>query len=102
MLGSVSYRNNGVYYDANHDVIGVDTTQGESMDSQSKDFFIKLGHNFTESRLELMVNHYNMDNNGDWMAVAGNKPNGIPTGAVEQKQPWEAANNQVTTTKFDL
>ncbi|MEL4252088.1 TonB-dependent receptor [Shewanella xiamenensis] len=100
MLGSVSYRNNGVYYDANHDVIGVDTTQGESMDSQSKDFFIKLGHNFTESRLELMVNHYNMDNNGDWMAVPGDKANGIPTSGVEEKQPWEAANNLVTTTSL--
>lgn len=100
MLGSVSYRNNGVYYDANHDVIGVDTTQGESMDSQSKDFFIKLGHNFVESRLELMVNHYNMDNNGDWMPVKGNITNGIPTGAVEERQPWEAANNQVTTTSL--
>ncbi|MCU8089229.1 TonB-dependent receptor [Shewanella sp. SM21] len=100
MIGSVSYRNNGVYYDANHNVVGVDTTQGESMDSQSKDFFIKLGHNFDESRLELMVNHYNADNNGDWMPVAGDKPNGVPTGAVKETQPWEAANNQVTTTSL--
>ena len=100
MIGSVSYRNNGVYYDANHNVVGVDTTQGESMDSQSKDFFIKLGHNFDESRLELMVNHYTADNNGDWMPVAGDKPNGVPTGAVKETQPWEAANNQVTTTSL--
>lgn len=101
MLGSVSYRNNGVYYDANHDVVGVNTTQGESMDSQSADFFIKLGHNFDEeSRLELMVNHYNMENNGDWMAVDGDVSNDIPTGAVEQDQPWEPANTQVTTTSL--
>ncbi|QYJ79086.1 TonB-dependent receptor [Shewanella acanthi] len=100
MLGSVSYRNNGVYYDANHDVIGVDTTQGESMDSQSTDFFIKLGHNFDESRLELMVNHFNMDNNGDWMPVKGDIANGIATGAIEEKQPWDAANNQVTTSSL--
>jgi len=83
-----SLKSNGVSFGASY------AFSGES------DFFIKLGHNFTESRLELMVNHYNMDNNGDWMAVAGNKPNGIPTGAVEQKQPWEAANNQVTTTSL--
>ncbi len=100
MLGSVSYRNNGVYYDANHDVIGVDTTQGESMDSQSTDFFIKLGHNFEESRLELMVNHFNMENNGDWMPVKGDFANGIATGAIEENQPWEAANNQVTTSSL--
>ena len=100
MIGSVSYRNNGVYYDANDQMIGVDTTQGESMDSQSADFFIKLGHNFDESRLELMVNHYNMENNGDYMAVKGDKENDIPTGAIKQDQPWEAANNQVTTTSL--
>lgn len=100
MIGSVSYRNNGVYYDANNEIIGVDTTQGESMDSQSADFFLKLGHNFDESRLELMVNHYTMENNGDYMAVKGDKENDIPTGAIEQEQPWEAANNQVTTTSL--
>ncbi|WP_028765973.1 TonB-dependent receptor [Shewanella fidelis] len=100
MIGAVSYRNNGVYYDANDDMIGVDTTQGESMDSQSMDFFIKLGHNFDNSRLELMVNHYNMENNGDYMAVTGDKENDIPTGAIKQEQPWDAANNQVTTTSL--
>ncbi|MBL4814644.1 MAG: TonB-dependent receptor plug domain-containing protein, partial [Shewanella sp.] len=100
MIGSVSYRNNGVYYDANDQMVGVDTTQGESMDSQSADFFIKLGHNFDESRLELMVNHYNMENNGDYMPVKGDKENDIPTGAIKQDQPWEAANNQVTTTSL--
>lgn len=100
MIGSVSYRNNGVYYDANDNVIGVDTTQGESMDSSSTDFFIKLGHDFSESRIELMVNHYNMENNGDWMPVPGDKANGIATGAVEEKQPWDAANNQVTTSSL--
>ena len=100
MIGSVSYRNNGVYYDANDNIIGVDTTQGESMDSTSTDFFIKLGHDFDKSRLELMVNHFNMDNNGDWTAVDGSRDDDIPTSAIEQKQPWEAANNTVTTTSL--
>lgn len=99
-IGSVSYRNNGVYYDANDQMVGVSNTQGESMDSQSADVFIKLGHDFDESRLELMVNNFNMQNNGDYMAVDGDKPNGIPTGAIKQEQPWEAANNQVTTTSL--
>ncbi len=100
MIGSVSYRNNGVYYDANDQMIGVDTTQGESMDSQSADLFLKLGHDFDESRLELMLNHFNMENNGDYMAIKGDKENGVPTGAIKQNQPWEAANNQVTTTSL--
>lgn len=100
MLGSVGYHSNGVYYDANDDVIGVDTTQGESMDSQSKDFFLKLGYEFSESRLELMVNHYDMDNNGDWMPVKGNVATDTPTSAVKQKQPWQAANNKVTTSSL--
>lgn len=100
MIGSVSYRNNGVYYDANDQMVGIDTTQGESMDSQSADFFIKLGYDFDQSRLELMVNHYNMENNGNYMAVDGDKENDIPTGAIKQDQPWEAANNQVTTTSL--
>ncbi len=100
MLGSASYHSNGVYYDANDDVIGVDTTQGESMDSQSKDFFLKFGYNFGESRLEFMVNHFNMDNNGDWMPVKGSFANNIATSAVKQRQPWQAANNEVTTSSL--
>ncbi|WP_442800753.1 TonB-dependent receptor [Shewanella sp. AS16] len=100
VIGSLGYRNNGIYYDAKDRVIGVDTTQGESMDSQSKDFFIKLGHDFARSRLELMVNHYDMDNNGDWSGVNGDRAQDIPTGAIEQRQPWEAANNEVTTSSL--
>ncbi|MBT1443683.1 TonB-dependent receptor [Shewanella sp. JM162201] len=100
MLGSVGYHSSGVYYDANGDVIGVDTTQGESMDSQSKDLFLKFGYDMDDSRLELMINHFRMNNNGNWMAVKGSVANDIPTSAVEQSQPWDAANNRVTTSSL--
>lgn len=100
MLGSVGYHSSGVYYDANDQVIGVDTTQGESMDSQSKDVFVKLGYDMDKSRLELMVNHFRLDNNGDWMSQKGSVANDIPTSAVKESQPWEGANNRVTTTSL--
>ncbi|WP_428847865.1 TonB-dependent receptor [Shewanella dokdonensis] len=100
MLGSVGYQSSGVYYDADGKVIGVDTTQGESMDSQSKDFFLKLAYDLGGSQLQLMINHYDMANNGDWMPVNGDYTNNIPTAAVKQKQPWDAANNKVTTSSL--
>nr|WP_233132634.1 TonB-dependent receptor [Paraferrimonas haliotis] len=101
VLGSISYRNEGIYYDAKGNPIGMDTTQGESADSQSANGFIKVGKDFDESRLQFMASHYQIKNNGDWMTVNGDKDNGIPTGAEKSPQPWEAANNTVTTASLD-
>jgi|TARA_R110002124_G_scaffold85958_1_gene222579 iron complex outermembrane receptor protein len=101
VIGSLSYRNEGVYFDTNGNPVGVDTTQGETSDSQSFSGFIKAGKDFEQSRLQLMANNYRVENNGDWMPVIGDKDNDIPTGAIKEAQPWEAANNEVTTISLD-
>ncbi|GLP97653.1 TonB-dependent receptor [Paraferrimonas sedimenticola] len=101
VIGSISYRNEGMYYDANGNPIGMDTTQGDTADSQSANGFIKLGKDFDNSRLQVMASRYQIENNGNWTSVKGDKENDIPTGAEKKKQPWVPANNKVTTVSVD-
>lgn len=52
VLASVSWRESGIAYDANGEEIGADNTQGDTMDAQSFDAFLKAGYNwgvFTKS-----------------------------------------------------
>ena len=43
-LASASWQSQGMFYDANGDLIGVDDTQGDVMDSTSHDLLLKLGY----------------------------------------------------------
>ncbi|WP_018276943.1 TonB-dependent receptor [Teredinibacter turnerae] len=100
ILGSVSYRATGMGYDANGELIGVDNTQGDTMDSQSLNLFVKTGYNWQDQRLELMVNRYDIESNHKWISVAGDVDADIPTTAEKGEIPAEGARNRVTTTSF--
>lgn len=101
ILTSVSYRSNGVAYDANGDVIGADNTQGDTMDSESLNGFIKTGYNWDDQRIELMVNTYNIESNNEWISVPGDVSEGIPSGAVKGEIEGEGARNNVTAISLN-
>lgn len=95
LLASASYRSTGMAFDANGNIIGVDNTQGDMMDSQSVNLFLKSGYNWDDQRLELMVNHYNVVSNHEWVAVAGDYANDIPSGSEKGALLGEGARNKV-------
>ncbi|WP_295803068.1 TonB-dependent receptor [uncultured Microbulbifer sp.] len=97
VLASVSYRNSGISYDANGDVVGFDNTQGDTMDSDSINAFIKTGYNWDDQRLQLTVNHYLVEGNNNWLSVDGDIDAGIPTTAIETDVPGKSPSNEVTT-----
>ncbi|MBB3059621.1 TonB-dependent receptor [Microbulbifer rhizosphaerae] len=99
LLGSASYRENGLGYDADGEVIGFDNTQGDTMDSEALNTFIKLGHSWEGQRLELTVNRYEIEGSNDWTAlyVEDGWANGVPTTAVKGEVPGDAPSNEVTT-----
>ena len=96
VLASLSYRDSGMGYDSDGDVIGVDNTQGDIMDSNTINVFVKGGYNWDDQRLELMVNHFTVENNHDWVSVAGDVDLDIPSSAVKGPLLGEGAQNQVT------
>ncbi|WP_051230593.1 TonB-dependent receptor domain-containing protein [Haliea salexigens] len=101
ILAGVSYRSTGMAYDADGEVIGVDNTQGDTMDSEALDLFLKTGYDWDDQRVELMVNHYDIESNHEWISVPGDVAADIPSGAVKGELPAEGAQNQVTTISLN-
>jgi len=106
-LGSASYRTSGISYDADGEVIGFDNAQGDTMDSETLNLFLKTGYEWGDQRLELTVNDYDVSGNNDWLAVAGDYANGVPTTAIEANVVGAPVSNEVTMfslsyTKADL
>lgn len=95
VLASVSYRSTGMGYDANGDVVGVDNTQGDTMDSKTSNIFLKTGYNWSDQRLEFMVNRYNVVSDNEWVSVSGNVAEGVPSSAVKGEIIGKGARNRV-------
>ncbi len=68
VLASLSLRSSGIGYDANGQVIGADNTQGDTMDSKTRNAFLKSGYEWSGQRLELMFNLYDIEGNNDWIS----------------------------------
>ncbi|MFC4313227.1 TonB-dependent receptor [Steroidobacter flavus] len=96
VLASLSYRESGIGYDANGDVIGSDNTQGDTMDSRTINAFLKTGYDWDDQRVELMFNRYDIEGNNDWISVPGNVATGVPSSAVKGYIAGEGARNKVT------
>jgi iron complex outermembrane receptor protein len=96
VLASLTLREAGISYDANGDVIGADNTQGDTMDAQTLNAFLKSGYDWDDQRVELTFNRYDIESNHDWISVPGNVAAGIPTSAVEGEIPGNGARNKVT------
>ena len=101
ILASLSYRSNGLAYDANGDIIGADNTQGDTMDSESLNGFIKAGYNWDDQRIELMVNTFDIESNNEWISVPGDVSEGIPSSAVKGDIEGEGARNNVTAISLN-
>lgn len=100
LLGSVTYRDTGLGYDANGDVIGFDNTQGDTMDSETVNAFVKIGHNWDDQRLELTLNRYELSGSTSWVSVDGDWDAGIPTTAEEGTVPGKSPSNEATTVNL--
>ncbi|MET0535760.1 MAG: TonB-dependent receptor, partial [Steroidobacter sp.] len=95
-LASLTLREAGISYDANGALIGADNTQGDTMDAQTLNAFLKTGYNWDDQRVELTFNRYDVESNHDWISVPGNVAANFPTTAVRGQIPGEGARNKVT------
>lgn len=102
VVAGVAASDSGMYRDGNGKLIGVDGTQGDTMDSRSIDVFIKARQQLSNTEtLQLMVNHYKLRGNGNYVQVAGNVNEGIAATSVRGETEGRAPQNKVTTATLD-
>lgn len=103
VTGGVAYETRGVYYDGAGRRVGIDNTQGDVQDSKSLSFFARLGYDLSSTaRLELFATRFNLEGNGDWVQVAGNRTTGLPTSSKRGELQGEMASNRVETVNLTL
>jgi iron complex outermembrane receptor protein len=84
VVGGVALQKRGLFFDGHGDPIGLYPTQGDIMDSTSRAFYAKAGVQFTTTRrLEVMVNDFRLERDGDYVAVPGSRGRGRLATTIE-------------------
>lgn len=98
-FGSIQQR--GLGYDGQGRPLGIESVQGDTMDSQGTDLFFKIGKNFGEQRLQLTLNRFRMEGDGDYKTVPADFAKGIPTSAAAGTPPGAPPRNKVETSSLE-
>ncbi|MEM8683357.1 MAG: TonB-dependent receptor [Pseudomonadota bacterium] len=103
-IAGVALHERGLFIDSNGDAVGLYPTQGDIMDSTSLNLYGKAEWRVTDnSALTLMINDFDLERNGDFRAVPGDRDAGIPTGTVAGDPSADVgspARNEVTTVSL--
>ncbi|WP_235538230.1 TonB-dependent receptor [Pelomonas sp. Root1444] len=91
----------GVGVDGHGSRLGLEAVQGDTQDSRAGDIFLKLGRDFGPQRLQLSVNKFRLEGEGDWKPVPGNRLTGVLTGATPGTPPGHPPRNDVRTVSLD-
>lgn len=98
-----AYEKRGVFYDADGRRIGINLTQGETQGTKSVSLFGRFGYEVSDtSRLDLIASRFELEGNGDYVAVNGNRITGIPTTAARGAAPGEPAANRTESLVLSL
>ncbi|OJW76260.1 MAG: TonB-dependent receptor [Sphingomonadales bacterium 63-6] len=90
-----AFEKRGVFYDGEGRRVGINLTQGETQDSQALSLFARLGYEVGSSgRLDLIASRFDLDGDGDYVPLAGNRTTGVPTSAVRGDPPGTPAANR--------
>ncbi len=96
-----AWHDRGLFLDADGDPVGLYPTQGDIMDSTSLGLFGKGEWRVTgDATLTLLINDFDLERNGDFRSVPGDRAAGIPTGTEEgdpSADVGDPARNEVTT-----
>lgn len=100
-LAALGWQTRGMFYDADGELIGVDDTQGDIMDSTSNDLLLKLGYWFNDDQnLELMINRFEIEGEHEYVNVPGDRANGTPATSRKGEPLGEAPQNEVLATSL--
>lgn len=98
-FGSIQQR--GLGYDGQGRPLGIESVQGDTMDSEGSDLFFKIGRNFGEQRLQLTINRFRMEGDGDYKPVNADFSTGTPTSSTPGTPPGATPRNKVTTSSLE-
>lgn len=100
-LGYAAVQRRGMSYDGKGRRQGIDTVQGDTLDTQGNDLFVKLGKNFGAQRLQLSLNRFILEGDGDYMNNPGSVAEGVPTSSVPGTPIGQAPRNKVRSASLD-
>ncbi|WP_229459408.1 TonB-dependent receptor [Massilia cavernae] len=100
-LGYAAVQRRGMSYDGSGRRLGIDTVQGDTLDTRGDDVFIKVGKTFGDQRLQLTVNRFNLEGEGDYMNEPGVVAQGVPTSSVPGTPVGEPTRNKVRSASLD-
>jgi iron complex outermembrane receptor protein len=90
-----AFERRGAFRDGHGNRIGVDGTQGEIQDSDSWSVFGRFGYQIsTSARLEVIANRFELEGNGHYVSVPGNRALGIPASSMRGAQAGELPSNR--------
>jgi iron complex outermembrane receptor protein len=98
-FGSIQQR--GLGYDGKGRPLGIEAVQGDTMDSEGTDLFLKIGRNFGEQRLQLTVNRFRMEGDGDYRPADADFNTGTPTSSLPGTPPGAPPRNKVKTSSLE-
>lgn len=98
-----AYEDRGIFYDAEGRPVGINLTQGETMNSRAFSLFGRFGYALSDSaRLDLILSRFDLDSKHDYVPVAGNRATGLPTSAQRGTPPLEPAANLAESAALSL
>ena len=101
-IGAAGYHKRGLFFDGEGRSIGVDATQGDLADSEQTNFFGKFGWEPDGGqRLQFTINKFDLEGDGDFSSVAGDRDLGVPVTAQRGAPPGVPAINDVLTISLD-
>ncbi|PSJ38024.1 TonB-dependent receptor [Allosphingosinicella deserti] len=98
-----AYDKRGVFYDGRGNPVGLNLTQGETQDSRSWSLFGRFGYALSDTaRIDLIASRFQLDGDGDFIAIPGNRATGLPTSAVRGTPPGEPAASRTESVALSL
>lgn len=90
-----TFERRGAFLDGHGNRIGVDGTQGEIQDSDSWSVFARFGYQLSPSaRLDVIANRFELEGNGHYVMVPGDRELGIPSSSERGRQEGDLPSNR--------
>ncbi|MBB5705382.1 TonB-dependent receptor [Sphingopyxis panaciterrulae] len=98
-----AYELRGLFRDGEGRPVGINLTQGETMDSKALSLFGRFGYAVTDTmRLDLIASRFELEGDGDYAPVAGDKTGGLPTSAEPGLPPGVPATGRTESVALSL
>jgi iron complex outermembrane receptor protein len=99
----LTYDIQDLYYDGFGNPVGVDPTQGDTMDSKTINVFSKWGYDLTaQRRIELTANYFELEGDGDYRRIPGDVDTGLPATSDKGKSLGDPTYNEALNVALDF